>query len=152
MIHTHNLFRWIVLILALLTIIKSFSGMRSNKAFGVGDRKLPLFFMIAMDIQLLLGLVLYFTSPLGFQNFQNIGAGNVMANTAFRFSALEHPVGMIIAIVLAHVAFRFTKQTLDDRTKFKKIFIYSLLSLIVMLATIPWPFREAIARPLFPGM
>ncbi|MDI9319009.1 MAG: hypothetical protein QM530_00915 [Phycisphaerales bacterium] len=152
MIHTHNLFRWIVLILALLTIIKSFSGMRNNKDFGASDRKWPLLFMIAMDIQLLLGLMLYFTRPLGFQNFQNIGTANVMANAAFRFSALEHPVGMIIAIVLAHIAFRLTKQAIDHRTKFKKIFIYSLLSLILMLATIPWPFREAIARPLFPGM
>jgi heme A synthase len=152
MIHAHSLLRWVVLILALITIIKSFSGMSSKKAFGPSDRKFPLFFMIAMDIQLLLGLVLYFTKPLGFENFKSIGMANVMANTSFRFVALEHPVGMLLAIIFAHIAFKFTKKSMDDTAKFKKIFLFSLLSLVVMLATIPWPFREAIARPLFPGM
>jgi hypothetical protein len=65
MLHAHSFLRWVVLILALLTIIKSFSGMSSKKAFTAADKKMPLFFMISMDIQLLLGLVLYFTGAWG---------------------------------------------------------------------------------------
>lgn len=152
MIHAHSFLRWVVLILALLTIIKSFSGMSNKKAFTAADKKMPLFFMISMDIQLLLGLILYFTSAWGIKNIQNLGMGTVMKDSVSRFFAIEHTIGMILAIIFAHVAFAITKKQIDDTAKFKKIFIFSLLSLLAILASIPWPFRELIGRPLFPGM
>jgi len=152
MIHAHSFLRWVVLILALLTIIKSFSGMSNKKAFTAADKKMPLFFMISMDIQLLLGLILYFTSAWGIKNIQNLGMGAVMKDSVSRFFAIEHTIGMILAIIFAHVAFAITKKQIDDTAKFKKIFIFSLLSLLAILASIPWPFRELIGRPLFPGM
>ncbi|MES2479464.1 MAG: hypothetical protein V4561_10275 [Bacteroidota bacterium] len=152
MIHAHSFLRWVVLILALLTIIKSFSGMSSKKAFTAADKKMPLFFMISMDIQLLLGLILYFTGAWGIKNIQNQGMGEVMKDAASRFFAIEHTVGMLLAIIFAHVAYAFAKKSIEDTAKFKKIFIFSLLSLVAILASIPWPFRELIGRPLFPGM
>lgn len=152
MIHAHSFLRWVVLILALLTIIKSFSGMSSKKAFTAADKKMPLFFMISMDIQLLLGLVLYFTGAWGIKNIQNQGMGEVMKDAAGRFFAIEHTVGMLLAIIFAHVAYAFAKKNIDDTAKFKKIFTFTLLSLLAILVSIPWPFRELIDRPLFPGM
>lgn len=152
MVHAHNLLRWIVLILAIISIVKSFSGMSSKKAFTAADKKIPLFFMISMDIQLLLGMLLYFTGAWGFKNIQNLGMGEVMKDSQSRFFAVEHLLGMLVAIIFAHIAYAIAKKQMDDTAKFKKIFTFTLLSLVVMLATIPWPFREAIARPLFPGM
>ena len=152
MIHAHSFLRWVVLILGLLTIIKSFSGMSSKKAFTAADKKMPLFFMISMDIQLLLGLILYFTGAWGLKNIQNMGMGEVMKDAASRFFAIEHTVGMLLAIIFAHIAYANAKKSIDDTVKFKKIFVFSLLSLLAILISIPWPFREAIARPLFPGM
>lgn len=152
MLHAHNFLRWIVLILALLTIIRSLSGMMSKKSFTPQDRKTPLFFMIAMDIQLLLGLGLYFTSAVGLKNIQNQGMGAVMKDAFSRFWAVEHLTGMLIAVILAHLAVRAGKKSIADEKKFKQIFIFSLLSFIIMIATIPWPFRETIGRGLFPGM
>lgn len=152
MIHAHSFLRWVVLILALLTIIKSFSGMSNKKTFVAADRKIPLFFMISMDIQLLLGLVLYFTGAWGVTNIQNQGMANVMKDSVSRFFAIEHTVGMFLAIIFAHIAFAATKKQMDDTAKFKRIFIFSLLSLVAVLVSIPWPFREMIGRPLFPGM
>lgn len=152
MLHLHNLLRWVVLLLAVITVFKSLSGLSGKKPFTPGDRKAALFFMISMDIQLLIGLVLYFTSAFGIRNIQNQGMSAVMKDSASRFFAMEHGIGMIIAIIFAHVAYSAAKKSMDDGKKFKRVFWFSLLSLIVMLATIPWPFREAIARPLFPGM
>ncbi len=152
MVHAHNFLRWIVLILAIISIVKSFSGMSSKKAFTAADKKIPLFFMISMDIQLLLGMLLYFTGAWGFKNIQNLGMGEVMKDSQSRFFAVEHLLGMLVAIIFAHIAYAIAKKQMDDTAKFKKIFTFTLLSLVVMLATIPWPFREAIARPLFPGM
>jgi hypothetical protein len=152
MIHAHNLLRWVVLILALWTIFKSFNGRSGKRAFTAADRKAPLFFMISMDIQLLIGLALYITGAWGVKNIQNQGMGNVMKDAYSRFYAVEHLVGMLLAVILAHMANSVTKRAIPDDKKFKKIFLFSLLSLLVMLATIPWPFRGAIGRPLFPGM
>lgn len=152
MIHLHNLLRWVVLILAVAAVIKSYSGMSGKKAFTPGDKKISLFFMIAMDIQLLIGLVLYFTGAWGIKNIQNMGMSAIMKDSVSRFYAIEHGFGMLIAIIFAHVAYAFAKKNIDDDKKFKKIFWFSLLSLIVMLVCIPWPFRATLGRPLFPGM
>jgi hypothetical protein len=152
MLHAHNFLRWIVLILAVWTVVKSLSGMSGKRPFTAGDRKPVLFFMISMDIQLLLGLALYFTGTLGIRNIENQGMGAVMKDAYSRFYAVEHLVGMLLAVILAHMANSVTKKAIADQKKFKKVFLFSLLSLLIMLATIPWPFRAMIGRPLFPGM
>lgn len=152
MLHLHSLLRWVTIILAVAAVIKSLSGLLGKRSFAGSDRKISLFFMISMDIQLLVGLVLYFTGAWGFQNISNNGMGNVMKDPAGRFYGMEHGVGMILAIVFAHIAFKATKKSLGDEATFKKVFLFSVLSLVVMLAMIPWPGREAIGRALFPGM
>lgn len=151
-LHLHNIMRWVVLILLLVTIVKSASGMNGGKSFSSGDRKSALFLMISVDIQLLLGLYLYFTSAWGIKNIQNNGMGNVMKDSVGRFWAVEHIVGMLVAIILIHIGYSTVKKNIDDTAKFKKLFGFTLIAAIIIFATIPWPFRAGIARPLFPGM
>ncbi len=147
--HLHNLMRWVILILAVLTLVKSFSGMSNKKAFTAGDRKTALFLMISADVQLLLGLLLYMMK--GWMS--SFSQGGVMANAASRFWAVEHIFGMVVALVLIHLGFSAAKKNMDDATKFKKLFWFTLIALVIILATIPWPFRvEGIGRPWFPGM
>ncbi len=145
----HNLLRWLVLLFALLTIFRTAGGLNGKKTFTAGDRKTVLFLMISCDIQLLLGLALYFMK--GWWGVLTSG-GNFMSNTAQRFFAMEHAVGMIIAIILVHVGYSAAKKNMADGAKFKRVFWCTLIALLIIFATIPWPFREAIARPLFPGM
>jgi uncharacterized membrane protein len=152
MLHAHNFLRWIVVILALIAIYKSYVGKSNNKTFTAGDKKISLFYMIALDVQLLLGLMLYFTGPWGIKNISNQGMGNVMKDATSRYFAIEHLIGMIVAIILGHIAYTFAKKDIDDNTKFKKILTYTSLSLLLLLVFIPWPFREGIGRALFPGM
>ncbi len=147
--HLHNLMRWVILILAVLTLVKSFSGMSNKKAFTAGDRKTALFLMISADVQLLLGLLLYMMK--GWMS--SFSQGGVMANAVSRFWAVEHIFGMVVALVLIHLGFSAAKKNTDDATKFKKLFWFTLIALVIILATIPWPFRvEGIGRPWFPGM
>lgn len=149
LLHLHNLMRWVVLIFALLTLIKGFSGMSGKKAFTAGDKKTAMFLMISCDIQLLLGLALYFMKGW----FQVLTSGSeFMKLPAQRFFAMEHAVGMIIAIVLVHIGYAATKKNIADGAKFKKMFWFTLIAFIIIMATIPWPSREAIGRPMFPGM
>ena len=108
--------------------------------------------MITADIQLLLGAILYFMGAWGIKNIQNQGMGAIMKDDVSRFWAIEHMLGMLIGIILIHVGYSEAKKNIPDTAKFKKVFWCTLIALIVILITIPWPFREMIGRPLFPGM
>ena len=138
--HLHSGLRWIVLILALLAIVKAFMGMQKKSTFTNSDNKIGLMLISFMDIQLIIGLVLYVFGPLGFKNIQNMG-GEVMKNPYTRFFAMEHLVGMLIAIVVFHVGRSKSKKAIDDASKHKKAFIFYLIGLLIILASIPWPFK-----------
>jgi hypothetical protein len=69
-----------------------------------------------------------------------------------RFYQIEHPLIMIAAIVLITLAYGVAKKPLDDKTKYGKALRFFIYALVLILLMIPWPFREVIGRPLFPGM
>lgn len=141
---THSYLRWVVLILALITVIKYLNGWLQKKQFTSSENKISLFYSIAMDIQLIVGLVLYlFLSPI--TNSFHID----MKDTFSRFWGMEHIAMMVIAIALVHIGKVMVKKAKTDAARFSKGTIYFMLSLIIMLASIPWPFREIIGRPWF---
>lgn len=149
LLHLHNFLRWVVLLFALLTIIRSMMGLANNGAFTSGDRKTAMFLMISADIQLLLGLALYYLK--GWFTVLTSG-GDIMSNKASRFFAIEHLAGMLIAIILIHIGYAAAKKNIADRAKHKKLFWFTLIAVLIIMVTIPWPFREIVGRPLFPGM
>lgn len=122
--------------------------MGGGKAFTKSDKRPAMLLMIFADIQLVLGLVLY----IGKDWFKVLISGGFMKLPAQRFWAMEHMLGMLIAIILIHVGYSVVKKNVPDATKFKRLFWCTLLALVVIFITIPWPFREIIGRPLFPGM
>ncbi len=141
---THSYLRWIVLILATVTVVKYLSGKLSKKSFTSADNKISLYYSIAMDIQLIVGLVLYlFLSPI--TNSFHID----MKDTFSRFWGMEHMVMMLVAVMLVHIGRVKVKKAKKDTSKFNRGTIYYLLSLLVMLVAIPWPFREIIGRSWF---
>ncbi|OSZ82501.1 hypothetical protein CAP35_04315 [Chitinophagaceae bacterium IBVUCB1] len=152
LLHLHNFLRWFVIIFALWTIIKTMGGLSGNKPFTKAEKRPAMLLMIICDTQLLLGLMLYFTGAWGLKNIQNQGMGAVMKDSISRFWAVEHFAGMLIAIILVHIGYASAKKAIPDAAKYKKVFWFTLVAFIIIMATIPWPFREAIARPLFPGM
>lgn len=122
--------------------------MGGGKAFTKSDKRPAMLLMITADIQLLLGLILY----VGKDWFKVLTGGGFMKLPAQRFWAMEHMLGMLVAIVLIHIGYSAIKKDIPDASKFKKLFWFTLVALIIIFATIPWPFREIIGRPLFPGM
>ena len=152
MIHLHSYLRYAVLVAALYTLYKIWTAWRANAAFEKSTQKANLLFMILCDTQLLIGLYLYFVGPWGLKNIQNMGMANVMHDKVARFFAVEHFAGMLIALVLVHMAYATAKKNSSDLAKHKKMFWFNFIALIVMLASIPWPFRAAIGRAWFPGM
>ncbi len=138
----HSILRWVILILLILTIVKSFQGMRKNGAYNASDKKFALWTLIGAHLQLVIGLVQYFVGGKGLHNIQTYGMGDVMKNSVMRFYAVEHIFVMLIAIILITVGYSTAKRTLAPRKKHKKIFIFYLIALILILSRIPWPFMK----------
>ncbi len=145
----HNILRWAVLLFGVWTVIAALAAVISKRDYRNSDNKSGLFFMISCDIQLLLGLILYFTG-MWFEKVKT-DMGAVMKNSVERFFAIEHALMMIIAWLLVHVGRSMVKRAGTDAQKHKRTLIYFGIALILILAMIPWPFRQpGIERQFFP--
>ena len=145
----HNILRWAVLLFGVWAVIAALAAVISKREYRSSDNKSSLFFMLSCDIQLLLGLILYFTGMWFEKVKSNMGA--VMKDTAERFFAVEHALMMIIAWLLVHVGRSMVKRANTDAQKHKRTLIFFGIALILILAMIPWPFRQpGIARQFFP--
>ena len=133
-------------ILAVIVILKSLMGWLSKSKYGKADNMLSLFLMICADTQLLIGLWQYFLGD--FMSSIRSSEG-IMKNDVSRFWAVEHITGMIVGIAMIHIGRAMAKKATDDTAKFKKQFIWFLLAILIIAATIPWP-GMPYGRPLTP--
>ncbi len=140
----HSLLRWVLLLILVATIANSLIGWLQNRKYKKSDDQFSLFTMIIADMQLLIGLVLYFTSDYGFKLIQNGGMKEVMGNSMMRFFAVEHLVGMILAIILIHVGRSSAKKASTERAKYKRTFWWFIIAFIIIIMMIPWP-----SNPIF---
>jgi hypothetical protein len=149
LVHLHSVLRWVVLLLLIVAIIRHLSGMTARKPFTNGDRKTGLFLMIAAHTQFLIGLILWFIGDWGYKLLQQSGMSEVMKNPAQRFWVIEHNTGMLIAIILITIGRGVSRKNLPDLSKHRRTFWFFLIALLIILASVPWPGREGIGRPLF---
>src|SRR5699024_11633985 len=109
-LHTHSFWAYIVLIVLIITLINSIVGLAGKKEFISKDFRLALFSLIVTHIQLLLGLILWFVSPMGLKSITNNGMREVVKNSVFRLNAVEHPLMIIIAVILITIVFSKHKK------------------------------------------
>jgi cbb3-type cytochrome oxidase subunit 3 len=128
----HSGWAYIALLLLVFAVVNSFLGKSSKKEFIAKDRKIALFGLIATHMQLVIGLILYFLSPLG---SASIGQ---MAESDVRLTWLEHPIINILAIVLITIGWSKHKKATTAKAKFNCIFIFYGLGLLLILSRIPW--------------
>lgn len=132
----HNLTRWLIILTGVLALVTMFSGL-GGRRFGPGDRRAGLIYTIVLDVQLLIGLVLYGVSP--FMQGLMRDMGGAMADSRARFFLVEHAVLMVLAIVAAHIGTALAKkESLPDRTRFMRGAIFYVISLVLVFAAIPW--------------
>ena len=133
----HSLLAYAVLILLIVAVLNAVMGYIRQSDFSPRDFKLTLWALIATHTQVLLGLVLYFISPLGMKSFSSNGA-QVMKDAGLRLFAVEHISVMIIAAVLLTIGYAKQKRTEDSATKFKRISTFYAIALLLILSRIPW--------------
>ncbi len=130
LVNAHSGLRWIVLLLLVYNVINTAMALSSKRVLTAKDTRISLFGMTSVHIQILIGLVLYFISP------KVQFSASTMSDDVLRFFTMEHTLGMLIAIVLITVAHRRVK-TGNARGGFW----YYTIGLLVILLSIPWPFR-----------
>jgi hypothetical protein len=128
----HSGWAYLALLLLVFAVVNSLIGFLHKKEFTLKDRKIALFALIACHIQLTIGLILYFVSPVGF------AALGDMKNAALRLTSLEHPLINIIALVLITIGWSKHKKTIENEAKFKNISLFYGLGLLLILSRIPW--------------
>jgi len=146
-IFLHSILRWVILVLLLLSVFRSFSGWQSKKILSNGERKLWLFTMIAAHTTLLIGLYLLLFGRYGVLSTSLPPGVSLMKDKFYRFYWVEHPFGMILSVAFITIARGMAKKSFPDAVKYKKAFWFFLLALIFILATVPWPFRDVVGKP-----
>ena len=129
--HLHSGLRWVALILLIWAIANAFSA----KHFEKKHKLINLFAMVTLHIQLVIGLIQYFTSA------KVQFSTDWMQNPLLRFYGMEHLAGMLLAIILITIGYSKAKRKVNDADKFKVIRLFYSIGLIIILLSIPWPFR-----------
>ncbi|WP_396161535.1 hypothetical protein [Flavobacterium sp.] len=130
--NVHSILAYAALGLLLLASFNAIFGLSSKKLFKDKDLRLSLFTLIICHIQLLIGLILYFVSPLGADQLGN------MKDAAMRLTSLEHPLINIIALALITIGWSKHKKEESNNGKFKKIAVFYTLGLLLILSRLPW--------------
>ena len=128
----HSGWAYIALLLLVIAVVNAFIGLASKKEFTAKDRKIAIFGLIGTHTQLLIGLILYFVSPLGFTSLGQ------MSDKLLRLTSLEHPLINLIAITLITVGWSKHKKLTTSESKFKTFSIFYGLGLLLILSRIPW--------------
>ena len=142
----HSWLRWAALAALVVTVARAMGGWRGRRPWTPSDDRAGLLSTISLDLQLLLGLLLYFIVSPTMDNLRLIE--NPMRESAVRFWLLEHPFGMFVALVLAHVGRVRIRKAADARRKHRLALIFFGLALVVIAVSLPWP-GTATGRPLF---
>ena len=132
----HSFVRWLVVIFAVWAVVRAASGWANNRPWAPADRQAGLLFGMTLDVQALLGLLLYFfldpeTSP-----FQS----GFAANPEGAYFTWLHFLPMLAALVLAHIGASRARKAEGDLNKHRTAAIFYALSILLILLAIPWPF------------
>lgn len=135
---THSYLRYVVLILLIVVIIASLIGLINKKPYSNADDKLSLFLLISTHLQLLVGLILYFVSPVV------VFSGEAMKDSSTRYWLVEHGFGMLIAIALITAARVTSKKMTDSLAKHRRLLVFNLIAFIIIVLTISVSGRDFI--------
>jgi len=135
----HSSLRYVLLVILLIAIGQAFAGWFGKKPFTPGNRKSVLYTVVITHLQLVIGLVLYFMSD--FVDYKNMS--ETMKVPVMRFFTVEHALMMFVAVVLITIGSAMSKRAATDLAKHKRVAILFTIALIIIIAAIPWPIREA---------
>ena len=142
----HSIVRWLVLLSLIFAIFRAYKGLKNNAVFSKADNSIRHWTATISHIQLTIGSVLYFISPLikfFFANFKE-----QIRNLDLAFFGLAHILLMTISVVIITIGSALAKRKTTDKEKFRTMFTYFSIALLIIFLSIPWPFSPFANRPL----
>jgi cyanate permease len=143
LIYLHSFLRWFVLLSLIIALYKAFRGYFSNTKFTKSDNAIRHWTATIAHIQLMVGMVLYFQSPL-IKYFLKNGAKE---GFEYLFFGTIHSTLMLVAIVIVTIGSAMAKRKKTDKEKFRTMMVWYSLGLIIIFIAIPWPFSPFSNRP-----
>lgn len=141
LLQIHSAGRWVLILLLLIAIFNSMVA--GGRPYIKSDARTGLILVSTADIMLLIGFYLWYAGSWGYKQIEAMGFSAVMKDPVARFFAVEHMAGMLISVILIHIGKIQGRKKIADRTKHKRTFLYYIIALLVILISIPWPFRQA---------
>ena len=132
----HSIVRWFILLVFVYAIIRAFYGWLLAKEFTKTDKRILLITASLAHLQLVVGVWLYFVSPI--VNFFIHNFHEAVKQKEFRFFGMEHSLLMLIAITLITIGSSLAKRKKTDKAKFRTIAVWYTLGLILILSAMPY--------------
>ena len=146
----HSWLRWLVILSGLAALGGAVGGLTTRRAWLPVDNLRLVVFGTTLDIQLLLGLILYvFLSPVTHSGFADMGLA--MRDPILRFFVVEHIAGMLVAVALTHIGRARVRKANEPAARHRTALIFIALAMVALLLSIPWP-GMAGGRELFRGL
>ena len=139
----HSYVRWFVLLSLIIAVSKAFKGYFSNKAFTKSDNAVRHWTATMAHIQLIIGMILYFQSPVIKYFLKNTGS----AGAEYSFFGMIHSSLMLVAIIIVTIGSAMAKRKETDKAKFKTMLLWYSLAFVIIFIAIPWPFSPFANRP-----
>jgi hypothetical protein len=140
----HSFTRWAVLSSSIATALGGLTGAVTDRAWVARDRIIARVFVACVDLQVLLGLSLYFgvspTARAARVLWASAGLGGLWADHELRFFGIIHPTLVLLAACTTHASWVAARRTERADERHRRIGIGAALALAVFLAAIPWPF------------
>lgn len=143
----HSLVRWLVLGSLLFAIFRAYRGWLSHQSFSKFDNSVRHITATIAHVQLILGIWLYFISPI--VNYFLHNFTTAMHERAIRFFGIEHITMMLAGITIITLGSAKAKRKTTDREKYKTMAIWFTVALLIILSSVPWSFSPLISRPNF---
>lgn len=127
----HSGWAYVAFLLLVIAVVNAIIGLVSKKEYTATDKKIGLYALGAIHTQVVIGLLVYFVSPLGLSGFS-------MSDSALRLTSMEHPLMNVLGIVLMTIGWVKHKKLTSSESKFKTVSIYYGLGFVLILSRIPW--------------
>ena len=135
----HSWTRWLLVLCAILACLRSCYALVNGRAYGKSDGSLARGLAILLNLQLVLGLLLYvLLSPVVRTGIADLGAA--MSSSPLRFFVIEHQVAALVAIGVGHVGLHRARKAIDDRQRHRRVLWGVGGCLLMIIVAIPWPF------------
>ncbi|GAA4464536.1 hypothetical protein GCM10023093_15070 [Nemorincola caseinilytica] len=141
----HSCFRWLVLGSIALSLYRAYRGWKGKKLFSRTDNSIRHITATIAHIQLLIGISLYFISPL-IKYFLG-DFGKAVHDRQIRFFGMEHSLMMLVGITILTIGSAKAKRKTTDNEKHRTVAIWYTVALLVILSSVPWAFSPLVSRP-----